>query len=170
MQYADTARTRLEATFPQAAYWIHGGQWDWATHPNPRERATYLHENFMPLYENSQLHYTDREDMNWPGLELMYADGHTEKMILPQFQVNGRTVVFCADLIPSVAHIPVPYVMGYDIRPLIAMDEKSHLLERAVDENWLLVFDHDPDKEAATVERTEKGVRVKETGRLIDFL
>lgn len=175
VRYADTARTRLEATFPQATYWSHSGQWDWATHPNTRERATYLRENFMPLHENDQLRFTDRDGLNWPGIELLYVDGHTEKMTLPKIQMgNGsgrpRTVVFCADLIPSVAHVPIPYVMGYDVRPLVAMDEKVRLLEQAVDENWLLAFDHDPVSEAATVERTDRGIRVKEWGKLADLL
>ncbi|ADB40224.1 MBL fold metallo-hydrolase [Spirosoma linguale] len=175
VRYADAGRTTLEATFPKAAYWSHSGQWDWATNPNPRERATYLRENFMPLQANGQLRFTDKEDLNLPGVDLLYMDGHTEKMTLPMFQLVGstgqpRTVVFCADLIPSVAHVPVPYVMGYDVRPLLTMDEKTQFLNRAVDENWLLVFDHDPVYEAATVERTEKGIRVNEKGTLTELL
>ena len=174
MRWADAGRTKLEATFPQATYWSHSEQWDWATAPNSRERATYLRENFMPLHENGQLRFTDHDALNLPGVELLYVDGHTEKMTLPLFQLgdgnNPRTAVFCADLIPSVAHVPIPYVMGYDVRPLVTMDEKTHLLNRAVDENWLLLFDHDPTCEAATVERTEKGIRVKERGTLAELL
>ncbi|GAB3799844.1 MBL fold metallo-hydrolase [Spirosoma humi] len=171
VRYQDAHRTALDATFPQASYWIHSGQWDWATNPNPRERATYLRENFMPLHENGQLRFIDHEDLAIPGVDLLYVDGHTEKMTLPTFQITGshgqpRTVAFCADLIPSVAHIPVPYVMGYDVRPLLTLDEKTEFLNRAVAEDWLLVFDHDPTVEAATLERTEKGVRAKETGTL----
>lgn len=175
VRWADSGHTRLEATFPQATYWSHSGQWDWATNPNPRERATYLSENFMPLHENGQLRFTDRDDLNLPGIELLHVDGHTEKMTMPLFRLrdaNGqpRTAVFCADLIPSAAHVPIPYVMGYDVRPLVTMDEKTAFLHRAIDENWLLIFDHDPTCEAATVERTEKGVRVNERGRLTDWL
>lgn len=170
VRWADAGRTKLEATFPQATYWSHSGQWNWATNPNPRERATYLRENFMPLHENDQLRFTDRDGLNLPDIELLYVDGHTEKMTLPVFRLGRRTVVFCADLIPSVAHVPVPYVMGYDVRPLMTMDEKTQLLNRAVDENWLLVFDHDPTCEAATVERTEKGIRVREKGTLAELL
>lgn len=173
VRWADAGHTRLEATFPQATYWSHSGQWDWATNPNPRERATYLRENFMPLHANGQLRFTDRDNLNLPGIALLYMDGHTEKMILPLFKPTPdqpRTVVFCADLIPSAAHIPIPYVMGYDVRPLVTMDEKTELLNRAVDEDWLLVFDHDPTCEAATVERTEKGIRVKDQGMLTDWL
>lgn len=175
VRYSDSHHTKLEATFPQATYWSHSGQWDWATSPNPRERATYLRENFMPLQENGQLSFIDRESLNLPSIDLIYVDGHTEKMTLPIFQIGEktgkpRTVVFCADLIPSVAHIPIPYVMGYDVRPLITMDEKTNFLNRAVEEDWLLVFDHDPIVEAATVERTEKGIRVKEKGMLTELL
>ncbi len=173
VRYADTHQTRLEATFPQAAYWSHSGQWHWATNSNPRERATYLHENFMPLHENGQLRFTDHDNLNLPGVELLYMDGHTEKMTLPLFRLGpdqSRTVVFCADLIPSAAHVPIPYVMGYDVRPLVTMDEKTLFLNRAVDEKWLLVFDHDPTCEAATVARTEKGIRVSWAGMLSEWL
>ncbi|MBC3786128.1 MBL fold metallo-hydrolase [Spirosoma utsteinense] len=173
VRYADSSHTKLEATFPQATYWSHSGQWEWATAPNPRERATYLKENFMPLHENDQLRFIDRDGLDIPGIDLLYMDGHTEKMTLPMFQVGTsqpRTAVFCADLIPSAAHIPIPYVMGYDVRPLVTMDEKTSFLNRAVDENWLLIFDHDPTCEAATVERTEKGIRIKERGALAEWL
>jgi glyoxylase-like metal-dependent hydrolase (beta-lactamase superfamily II) len=175
VRYANASGTKLEATFPQATYWSHSGQWDWATSPNPRERATYLRENFMPLQANGQLRFIDREDLNLPGIELLYMDGHTEKMTLPLFRLGEgsgqpRTVAFCADLIPSAAHIPIPYVMGYDVRPLVTMDEKTIFLNRAVEEGWLLVFDHDPTCEAATVERTEKGIRVKNKGTLAELL
>ena len=175
VRWADAGRTRLEPTFPQATYWSHSGQWNWATNPNPRERATYLRENFMPLQENGQLRFTDHDDLNLPGVELLYLDGHTEKMTLPLFRLgdnNGqlRTAVFCADLIPSASHVPIPYVMGYDVRPLVTMDEKTDLLNRVIDEDWLLLFDHDPTCEAATVERTDKGIRVREKGMLAEML
>lgn len=175
VRYRDASRTTLEATFPKATYWSHSGQWDWAVNPNPRERATYLRENFMPLQANGQLQFLDQDGLNMPGIDFIYLDGHTEKMTLPVFQLGAdmgkpRTVAFCADLIPSAAHIPIPYVMGYDVRPLVTMDEKTSFLNRAVDENWLLVFDHDPVYEAATVERTEKGIRVKETGTIAQLL
>ena len=173
VSYTDAGRTRLGATFPLATYWSHSDQWDWATAPNPRERATYLRENFMPLHENGQLKFLNHDDLAFPGVDLLYMDGHTEKMTLPRFRLGTsqpRTAVFCADLIPSAAHIPVPYVMGYDVRPLVTMDEKMDFLNRAVDENWLLIFDHDPTCEAATVERTEKGIRISQRGTLAELL
>lgn len=175
VRWADAGRERLEPTFGRASYWIHGGQWAWANQPNPRERATYLRENFIPLHEAGQLHYVDQDALAFPGVELLYVDGHTEKMILPKMQYVGRsgqprTLLFCADLIPSASHVPVPYVMGYDVRPLVTMDEKTYYLERAAAENWLLVFDHDPTCEAATVERTDRGFRVRERGTLAELL
>lgn len=170
VRWTDTNRTKLAPTFPNAQYWCHSGQWQWAVQPNPRERATYLVENFMPIQESGQLLFTDQTDFGIPGIELLYVDGHTEKMILPKLTVKDKTLLFCADLIPSASHVPVPYVMGYDVRPLLTMDEKTQYLSRAVQENWLLVFDHDPTCEVATVEQTEKGIRVQHKGALAEFM
>jgi len=170
VRWADAAHTKLIPTFPNAHYWCHSKQWQWAVQPNPRERATYLRENFMPLQESGQLRFTDQERFNIPDIELLYVDGHTEKMILPKLTVHDKTLLFCADLIPSASHVPVPYVMGYDVRPLLTMDEKTQYLQQAVQENWLLVFDHDPTCEAATIETTEKGIRVLDRGMLANFM
>lgn len=160
----------LIPTFANAAYWSHSQHWDWAADPNPRERASFRTENIGPLQESGQLRFADREPFPFPAITLPTVDGHTEKMMLPTFSINGRIVVFVADLIPSAGHIPVPYVMGYDMRPLVTMDEKERLLTRAAAENWILVFEHDPVTEAATVMLTDKGVRLREKGRLADFL
>lgn len=170
VHYADAARTKLAPAFGNAEYWVHSGQWNWAMNPNPRERATYLSENLLPLQESGQLRFCDRQQPLIGGLELMYVDGHTEKMTLTKLAYAGRTLLFCADLIPSASHVPVPYVMGYDIRPMVAMTEKEQYLEQAVDQDWILVFDHDPYVEAATVERTEKGIRIKQKGSLVELL
>ena len=170
VRWADTAHTRLVPAFPNAHYWCHSGQWQWAVEPNPRERATYLRENIIPLQESGQLRFTDKDMVGITGLELLYVDGHTEKMILPKITLSGKTMLFCADLIPSASHVPVPYVMGYDVRPLLTMDEKTQYLQQAVQENWLLVFDHDPTTEAATVVQTEKGIRVESHVMLADWL
>jgi glyoxylase-like metal-dependent hydrolase (beta-lactamase superfamily II) len=170
VRYTDTDRTVLAPTFANATYWVHGEQWNWAMTPNARERATYLRENLLPLQESGQLAFTNERDHGLGGLDLLYVDGHTEKMTLPKIQYAGRTLLFCADLIPSASHVPIPYVMGYDIRPLVAMSEKEHYLEQAVDGDWILVFDHDPYVEAAVLERTEKGIRVKQSGRLAELL
>lgn len=161
---------RLMPTFPNAAYWSHSGHWDWAAHPNPRERASFRTENILPLHESGQLRFADQTPFPFPAIELQTVDGHTEKMMLPKLTINGQTFVFTADLIPSAGHIPIPYVMGYDMRPLVTMNEKERLLTQAAAENWVLVFEHDPGIEAGTVLMTDKGVRLWDSGRLADFL
>lgn len=160
----------LVPVFSNAAYWTHPSHWDWAMNPNPREKASFLGENIRPLQESGQLKFLEQNPFPYDTISLLYVDGHTEKMALPLFQINGRTVAYMADLIPSSAHVPLPYVMSYDVRPLLTMDEKARLLQQAADENWILVFEHDPVIEAATVEKNEKGVRVNEKGKLSDFL
>jgi glyoxylase-like metal-dependent hydrolase (beta-lactamase superfamily II) len=161
---------QLRPTFPNATYWVHADHWHWATHPNVRERPTFLDENIRPLAESGQLRFLNETPLDLPGLEMMYVDGHTEKMALPKIEINGRTVVFCADLIPSVPHLPINYVMGYDVRPLLTLEEKTRLLNQAIAEDWILVFDHDAQTEACTVQQTEKGIRANHTGTLIDLL
>lgn len=161
---------QLRPVFANAAYWTHPAHWAWAIQPNPREKASFLRENILPLQESGQLNFLTETEFPFSDVSMLYVDGHTEKMALPMFTIKGRTVAYMADLIPSSAHVPLPYVMSYDVRPLLTMDEKTHLLQRAADENWILVFEHDPVTEAATVEMTDKGARVSEKGRLADFL
>ncbi|RIV19355.1 MBL fold metallo-hydrolase [Fibrisoma montanum] len=161
---------RLVPVFPNATYWTHSAHWNWATQPNPREKASFLSENIKPLQESGQLQFLNQQPFPYDKVALVYVDGHTEKMTLPIIHVKGRLVAYVADLIPSSAHVPLPYVMSYDVRPLLTMDEKAQLLKRAADEDWILVFEHDPVIEAATVEHTDKGVRIREKGRLVDFL
>ncbi|MFD2572775.1 MBL fold metallo-hydrolase [Spirosoma soli] len=160
---------QLVPVFPNATYWTHSAHWQWAVQPNPREKASFLKENILPLQESGQLMFLNKSPLPYAGLDFLYVDGHTEKMALPVFQLNGRTIAYMADLIPSSAHVPLPYVMSYDVRPLLTMDEKTRVLQQAADENWILVFEHDPVIEAATVELTEKGVRIKDRGRLTDL-
>ena len=124
----------------------------------------------MPLQDSGQLRFLLESQFPFADVNLLFVDGHTEKMALPIFRINNRTVAYMADLIPSSAHVPLPYVMSYDVRPLLTMDEKSRVLQQAADENWILVFEHDPVVEAATVEHTEKGIRVKEKGKLAELL
>ncbi|GAB3342628.1 MBL fold metallo-hydrolase [Larkinella ripae] len=161
---------RLVPTFPAAIYWSHSAHWQWAIHPNAREKASFLNENIEPLQQSGQLRFLDQQPFPFPEIELLQVDGHTEKMTLPVFRSNGRTVAFVADLIPSAGHIALPWIMSYDVRPLLTMEEKAHLLQQAAAENWILVFEHDPVVEAATVEMTEKGVRIRDKGPLASFL
>jgi glyoxylase-like metal-dependent hydrolase (beta-lactamase superfamily II) len=129
--------------------------------PNPREKATFLKENILPMQESGALHFVDKIEAPFgENISLLYADGHTEKMIMPKIKHGEKTYLFIADTVPSHAHIPVPYVMGYDVRPLQTMSEKEALLKQAVDNNWTIVFDHDPTHKAATIQLTEKGFRV----------
>ncbi|SFD28696.1 MBL fold metallo-hydrolase [Spirosoma endophyticum] len=161
---------RFAPVFPNATYWTHPAHWNWAINPNSREKASFLRENILPLQESGQLKFLTESPFPFTEIDLLYVDGHTEKMTLPVFTINGRTVAYMADLIPSSAHVPLPYVMSYDVRPLLTMDEKARILTKAADENWILVFEHDPVTEAATVEITEKGPRIREKGKLVEFL
>lgn len=164
----------LRPAFPQAIYWSHSDHWNWALNPNPREKASFLRENILPLQESGQLRFFGNGSagtyLDLPGIELVYVDGHTEKMALPKLTVGDRTLLYCADLIPSAGHVPLPYVMSYDVRPLLTMSEKERLLAEAAAHNWILVFEHDPTTEAATVEQTEKGVRIQQRGTLAELL
>ncbi|HEX5172211.1 MAG TPA: MBL fold metallo-hydrolase [Cyclobacteriaceae bacterium] len=158
-------------TFPHATYWTNADHWKWATEPNPREKASFLQENILPMKASGQLKYVDPNVKSpFDEFEIFYASGHTDKMMIPMIPYNGRVICFVSDLIPSVGHIPVPYVMAYDTRPLIAMDEKERFLKEAADNNYILFFEHDPTFECCTVKHTEKGVRLDKTYRLAEVL
>ena len=160
---------QLRLTFPNATYWSEKSHWDWATiRPNVREKASFLKENILPIQESGQLKFID-QNSPFENIEIVKVDGHTEKMMLPLITYKGTRLLYCADLIPSSAHIPLPYVMGYDVRPLLTMQEKEDLLTRAVVENWLLVFEHDANTEACSLQNTEKGIRMKEKVVLSSF-
>lgn len=158
---------QFEMTFPRATYWSNKAHWQWATVPNPREKASFLSDNILPMQEIGHLKYLDLDQKTlFPGFDFLTVDGHTDKQMLPKIQYKGKTVVFVADLLPSVGHIPIPYVMGYDTRPLLTMDEKAKFLEEAAKEEWILFFEHDPINECCTVKMTEKGVRLDQTFKL----
>lgn len=158
---------QYELTFPRAKYWTNADHWNWATKPNPREKASFLEENILPLQEHGVLEFLDLSQKSlFPGFDFLTMDGHTDKQMLPKLQYKGRTLVFMADLLPSVGHFPLPYVMGYDTRPLLTLQEKQAFLEEAVRENYLLFFEHDASNECCTVKMTEKGVRVDQIFRL----
>ena len=155
---------KIVPVFPNARFFCSKSHWEWATvSPNPREKASFLQENLMPLMESGQLTlYDSDEDGACPevGLDLLLVDGHTEKMALPKVKYQGKTILFASDLVPTAGHIPVPYLMGYDVRPLITMDEKSSILKSAVKQNTLLFMQHDPYNEIVVLKDTEKGVRL----------
>jgi glyoxylase-like metal-dependent hydrolase (beta-lactamase superfamily II) len=158
---------QYELAFPRAKYWTNQDHWNWATRPNPREKASFLEENILPLQEHGVLEFLDLSKKSlFTGFDFLTMDGHTDKQMLPKLQYKGRTLVFMADLLPSVGHLPLPYVMGYDTRPLLTLQEKQAFLEEAARENYLLFFEHDASNECCTVKMTEKGVRVDQTFRL----
>jgi glyoxylase-like metal-dependent hydrolase (beta-lactamase superfamily II) len=161
-------KTGYEPAFKNATYWSNGEHWEWATKPNPREKASFLKENIMPIQESGQLKFVEGEIELFPGFTVMYARGHTDAMMIPHIKYKGRTIVYMADLLPSTGHIPLPYVMGYDTRPLITLDEKGKFMSRAAEGEYILFLEHDPVNECCTVQNTEKGVRLKEVFRLGD--
>ena len=163
----------LEPTFKNAVYWSHKDHWQWATVPNAREKASFLPENILPLQESGQLRLLEGKDLiltNTPlGFDIVLVDGHTEKQMLPLIQHKETSLVFAADLIPTVGHLPIPYIMGYDTRPLLSMEEKTQILNRAVEEDFLLFLEHDPNHELISLQKTEKGVRMNEKYNLKNY-
>lgn len=164
---------KLILTFPNATYWSNEDHWQWATKPNAREKASFLSENIFPMQESGHLKFIkEKEGRSSPfdSIEIFYASGHTDKMMIPKIQYKNHTICFMADLLPSVGHIPLPYVMGYDTRPLITMEEKAQFLKEAADNQYILFFEHDPVNECCTVKHTEKGVRLDRTFSLKEIL
>ncbi len=162
--------TGFETVFPNATYWSNAEHWLWATQPNKREKASFLKENILPMQESGQLKMVEGEGRFSDNIDIAYMRGHTDAMMIPKIKVNGKTVCFVADLLPSVGHIPLPYVMGYDTRPLITLDEKEKFLNEAATNGYILLLEHDSVNECCTVELTERGVRLKQAGKLTDFL
>ncbi len=158
-----------EMTFRHARYWSNKEHWHWATHPNAREKASFLKENILPIQEQGHLNFVDSEKDAFNAFDILYVDGHTEKQMLPKITFKGKTILFVADLIPSSHHIPLPYVMGYDIRPLETLKEKTAILEKACANGYILFFEHDPHIECCTLKMTDRGVRIDETFALKDI-
>ncbi len=153
-----------ELAFPNATYWSNAAHWEWATKPNAREKASFLRENILPMQESGQLQFIDPAAPSpFPQFDIFYADGHTDKMMVPIIPYKGKKVAFMADLLPSTGHIPLPYVMGYDTRPLLTLDEKAAFLEQAAREEYVLYLEHDAVNECCTVQQTEKGIRLGST-------
>lgn len=166
-------RTGFEPVFKKAIYWSTENHWQWATVPNPREKASFLSENILPIQESGQLKFIQRTgDFTkniFPNFDVLFVDGHTESMMIPHIQYKGKTLVFMADLLPSVGHIPLPYVMGYDTRPLLTMTEKEKFLHLATEQKFVLFLEHDSANECCTLQMTEKGPRLGETFRFTDL-
>lgn len=160
-----------ELTFKNATYWSNAGHWEWAVKPNAREKASFLSENILPIHESGQLSFIDQNTGSpFEHVSIKFVDGHTEKQMLPLIHYKGRTFAYMADLIPSIAHIPIPYIMSYDVRPLETMKEKIDFLEEACNNNYILIFEHDPHSQCCTLKRTEKGIRMDKTFMLSEVL
>ncbi len=160
-------RTAYEPAFKNAIFWSNEAHWHWATQPNVREKASFLKENLMPMQESGQLRFVNHSgnpflQRSELGFGILFVDGHTEKQMLPHIQYKGKKLVFVADLIPTVGHIPLPYVMGYDTRPLLTLTEKEVFLDEAVANDYHLFFEHDAHHEICTLQQTERGVRLNQ--------
>lgn len=158
-------RTGYEPAFKNATFWTNENHWQWATKPNEREKASFLKENLLPMQESGQLRFVARGDSAYKetselGFGILFADGHTEKQMLPHITYKGKNLVFVADLVPTLGHIPVPYIMGYDTRPLLTLAEKDIFLNGAVEKGCYLFFEHDAHNEICTLKQTERGVRL----------
>jgi glyoxylase-like metal-dependent hydrolase (beta-lactamase superfamily II) len=160
---------KLVPAFPYATYWSNARHWEWATQPNDREKASFLTENIIPIQESGQLRFIDVSPDNGnrlavftDNIDIRFVHGHTEAMMLPQVKYKDKTIVFMADLLPSAAHIPIPYVMAYDMFPLTTLHEKKRFLSEAQQHDYILFFEHDPINECCSLQLTEKGVRSRE--------
>ena len=181
----NATKTGYEVAFKNAKFWTNYNHWEWAIKPNAREKASFLSENILPILESGQLNFIKRPESDFGhedegrtgvaisdelGLGIFYVNGHTEKMMLPHIEYRDKTIVFCADLIPTAGHLPIPYVMGYDTRPLLTLPEKTKFLNAAVEKNYYLWLEHDAHNQIITVENTEKGIRIKEVFSCEDIL
>ena len=155
---------QLIPNFPTAQFCCHEDHWDWASHPNPREKASFLPENIRPIQDSGQLCFLKgnaEELINTPlGIDFLVVNGHTEKQLLPKLNYHGKTLLFAADLVPTAGHVPLAYVMGYDTRPLLTIKEKAKVLQRASDNDWFLFLQHDPYNEIITLQETDRGIRL----------
>ena len=151
---------KFETAFPNAVYWSNEPHWNWALEPNAREKSSFLKENILPIRESGQLKFMHSPVLT-SSISVRFVHGHTESMMLPQITYGTKTIVFVADLLPSAAHIPLPYVMAYDMFPLTTLQEKKSFLTEALENNYILFFEHDPVRECCTLEQTEKGIRMK---------
>ncbi|SDN05446.1 MBL fold metallo-hydrolase [Kriegella aquimaris] len=167
-------RTGYEPAFKNAVFWTNEDHWQWAIKPNAREKASFLKENLMPMQESGQLKFVKKGSDTFLetsdlGFGILFVDGHTEKQMLPHIHYQEKTLVFMADLIPTVGHIPLPYVIGYDTRPLLTLAEKEIFLNRAVEQDYYLFFEHDAHNEICTLQSTEKGIRLDELHNFNDI-
>ena len=169
-----SGESSFKTAFKNAKYWSCRGHWDWATNPNKRESPSFLKENILPIEESGQLHYLQKGGKSYLtksdlGFEVLFVDGHTEKQMIPIVSYKGQKIAFSADLIPTAGHIPLPYIMSYDVRPLVSMKEKELFLNFCHENNVFLFFEHDASVELCSVKKTGRGVRLNEKLTLFDL-
>jgi len=162
-------RTAYELSFPNATYWVSRAQYEWTTDPNHRESASFLKENIFPIKESGKLKLVEEEGEILPNISIRLYNGHTEGQMIPLINYHGRTLAFMADLLPATTHIPMPWIMAYDTKPLDTLEDKQRFYEEAVPGDYMLFFEHDLYNECCTLQETEKGVRVKETFKLSEI-
>lgn len=167
--------TGYEPAFRNARFWTNEDHWQWAIKPNAREKASFLPENILPMQESGQLNFVPRSESDSTnfdelGFDIFFADGHTDKMMIPKIRYKDKTICFMADLLPTAGHIPLPYVMGYDTRPLLTLPEKEKFLNEAAEKGYYLFLEHDAYNEIITVANTEKGVRLNEVFKASEIL
>ncbi len=161
---------KYRPAFPNAEYWISGLQWHWAMSPNQREKASYLIENFEPLERTGKLHFINQEGQFSPEIDIRFFNGHSEGLIIPLININSQTLVYTSDLFPTTMHIPLSWVCGFDTRPLISMEERKNFLREALKKDYTFFFEHDIFNECCTLMDTEKGIRMKDSFTLKEFL
>lgn len=170
----NSAKDGYQPTFKNATYWSHSDHWQWAIEPNARERASFLKENILPIQESGQLKFVESSGEYthelFPGFKALIVNGHTEAQMIPHIEVNGKTIVFMADLLPSHAHVPLAWVMGYDTRPLLTLSEKDKFFKKAIENDYTLLFEHDAVYECGNLKLTERGVRFNEGFKLSEIL
>lgn len=161
---------KFEPAFKNATYWVSRQQWEWATNPNRREKASFLQENIFPIEESGQLKIIENDGELLPNIDVKLYNGHTDGQMIPFIKYKDKTIVFMADLLPSAAHVPMPYIMAYDTKPLVTLKDKENFFEEAIKNEYILFLEHDLYNECCTIEQTEKGPRVKETFKLSEVL
>ncbi len=167
IKYDETGK--LVPTFKNAKYWVSRPQFEWATNPNRREKASFLKENIFPIMESGQLNLVEEEGEIIPNIYAKIFNGHTEGQIIPHIKANGKTIAYMADLLPATVHVPMPWIMAYDTKPLITLKDKERFFKEALEEDVILFFEHDIYNECCSIEMTEKGVRVKEIFKLSEL-
>jgi glyoxylase-like metal-dependent hydrolase (beta-lactamase superfamily II) len=156
---------KLLPAFKNATYWSNEDHWNWATKPNDREKASFLKENIIPMQESGQLKFVEKQEgvAFSNNFNIRFVNGHTDAQMLPQLKYKDKTIIYMADLLPSIGHIPLPYVMAYDMFPLTTLQEKKSFLTEALEQQYVLYFEHDPAVECCVLQQTEKGIRAGET-------